>query len=393
MNKKTIKDINITGKRILLRTDYNVSLRGAKIADDTRIRQTFQTLNFLLAKKCTIIIISHLDDPGGKYNEKLSLRLVARDLEKILGKKVYFETDYLSQKGQEKIDRFGPKKIILLENLRFNPQEEANDSEFAQKLAQLGEIFVNDGFGVSHRQHASVVGIAKFLPAVAGLLLEKEVNIISQTLAHSAHPFVAIVGGAKTETKINLLGKLMEKADTILLGGCLANTFLLAKGFSLGKSVVDRDAVGRAKRLLAQAKAKKVEFVLPVDVVLGKPDTNFIDPSVPVDKIAPQLQAFDIGPQTEALFGRVIDEAKTIIWSGPMGMIENNEYARGTDFIFYAISQNRQARSIVGGGDTIAAIGKKEYLEGITHISTGGGAMLEFIEKGTLPGIEVLEDK
>ncbi len=393
MIKKTIKDINLEGKRVLIRTDYNVSLQAGRIANDLRIRQTLPTLKYLLDKKCQLIIISHFDDPGGKYISSLSLKPVVNDLQKLLGKKINLVKNYLTDIEQKKIIQQSQKKILILENLRFNPGEEANDPIFAKKLANLGEIFVQDGFGVCHRKHASVVGVPKYLPAVAGLLLEKEADIILKTLNHPKHPFVGIVGGAKTETKINLLDELMEKADVILLGGCIGITFLKAKGLPIGKSKYDRQAVGMAKKLLVLAKKKKVKFILPLDSILGNLKTGLVDGTVLDGVKDKNLQILDIGPKTEAAFGKEIAQAKTIIWTGPMGYIEKKEYQRGTDFVFYAISQNKQAVSIVGGGDTLAALSKQEYLEGITHLSTGGGAMLEFIDKKTLPGIEVLEDK
>jgi phosphoglycerate kinase len=393
MLKKTIRDINIRGKRVLVRVDYNVSLHSGKISDDLRIRQTLPTLEYLLGKKCRIILMSHLDDPGGRYQKSLSLRPVAKDLEKLLGKKVVFSEKYLSAEEQKKVVRESQKNIVLLENLRFFPQEEANDQEFSRQLANLGEIFIQDGFGVCHRKHASVVGVPKYLPAVAGFLLEKEADIILKTLSRPKHPFVGIVGGAKTETKINLLDELMEKADVILLGGCIGITFLKAKGLEIGRSKYDKKAVELAKKLLAMAKEKKVKFILPLDSVLGNLKTDFIDGVVLSEGVDKRLQILDIGPKTEAAFGREIAKAKTVIWTGPMGYIEKKEYRRGTDFIFYAVSQNKQAVSIVGGGDTISALSKLEYLKGISHLSTGGGAMLQFIEQKTLPGIEVLQNK
>jgi len=393
MDKKTIKDINLAGKTVLVRTDYNVTLeKGSKIADDTRVSQSLPTLNYLLKKNCRLILMSHLGRPEGKKDLRFSLRPVAKDLEKLLGKKVCFVQDYLSADGQKKI-RQSKNQINLLENLRFHPEEEKNDPVFSRQLANLAEVYVNDAFGTSHRRHASIVGVPRYLPAVAGLLLGKEVDIISRTLSKPSHPFTAIVGGAKTETKIALLGRLMEKADIILLGGCVAITFLKAKGFDIGRSKYDKKAVGLAKKLLLQAKEKKVKFYLPLDNVLGDLETNFVDGTVPVGQASGKLQILDIGPETEAFYGSIIDKARTIIWNGPMGMIEKKQYRRGTDFIFYAVSQNKKAVSIVGGGDTIAAISKKEYLQGITHLSTGGGAMLEFIEKGTLLGIQVLQKK
>lgn len=394
MNKKTIKDVDLSGKKILLRVDYNVTLDdGFAITDDTRIKQTIPTLNYLLGKGCSLILMSHLGRPKGKADVKYSLKPVAQHLEKILGKKIVFVTDYLMPEDQKKLQALKPGQVVLLENIRFHKGEEANNPHFAEKLSKLGEIFVNDGFGVSHRAHASTVGITQFLPSIAGLLLEKEVDMITCALDKPKRPLVAIVGGAKTETKLVLIDKLMEKSDTILLGGCIANTFLKAWGYQTGKSKVDYEAVETARQILWKASRNQVALMLPSDVVLGNLQTGFINGVVAVDNIDPQLQALDIGPKTKAEFGHAISRAGTIIWNGPMGVSEKKEFARGTDFIYYAIAQNKDAVSVVGGGDTLASLSKKEYLQGITHLSTGGGAMLEFIEKGSLPGIEALQDK
>lgn len=390
---KTIKDINLKNKRVLVRVDYNVTLQVGRIADDLRLRQTLATIKYLSKQNCRIILMSHLDDPGGRYVTSLSLKPVAKDLQKLLNKKICLAKNYLSVEDQKKIAQKNKRNIILLENLRFNPGEETNDLILARQLANLGEIFVQDGFGVCHRRHVSVLGVPKFLPAVAGLLLAKEITVISHALTNPQLPMLAIVGGAKTATKIKLLDKLMEKSQIILLGGVIANTFLKAKGFNVGQSKVDVQALSLAAELLAKAKKKQVEFILPADAVVADSlSDNFIN-NFPIAKIPPNGEIVDIGPQTEALFSKYINLAKTIIWNGPMGLVEKPEFSRGTEFIFYAIAQNSHAVSIVGGGDTIAKISKEEYLEKITHLSTGGGAMLEFIEKGTLPGIKVLPNK
>jgi len=394
MNKKTIKDIDLADKRVLVRVDYNVTLDdGFAISDDTRIRQTLPTLNYLLTKGCTLILISHLGRPEGKPDPKYSLLPVARHLKAILGKKVNFVKNYLTPADQIKIKKFPKGSVVLLENLRFYKGEEANLPGFAKKLASLAQVFVNDGFGVSHRAHASTVGVTQYLPSVAGLLLEREVDMISKALDKPKKPMVSIIGGAKTETKINLIDKLMEKSDSILLGGCIANTFLKAWGYETGRSKVDHEAVETARSLLWKASRVQCALMLPSDVVLGNKETGFVNGVVEVNKIDPSLQVLDIGPKTKAEFGHVISRAGTIVWNGPVGLIEMKEFSRGTDFIFYAICQNKEAVSVVGGGDTLASLRKKEYLSGITHLSTGGGAMLEFIEKGSLPGIDALQDK
>lgn len=395
MKKKTIKNIEVKGKRVLVRVDYNVSLDdGFRISDDFRIRQTLSTLEYLVKKNCSLILISHFGRPKGKRNKKYSLKPVAEHLKKIIKAKVYFfDKDYISSEGQGQLNKYKSGDIVLLENIRFYPQEKANKKSFAKKLAQLADIFVNDAFGVSHRVHASIVGIPEFLPSVAGLLLEKEVNIITQAIEKPRKPLVAIIGGAKAEDKITLVGKLLEKADYCLVGGGVANTFLKAWGYKVGKSLVSDEMVELARHLFWKASRSNTAMLLPSDVVLGDLKSGRVNGIVSADKISSKWQALDIGPQTQAEFGSVIAKAKTIIWNGPMGVFERKEFRNGTDFIYYSIAQNPDSLSIVGGGDTLAALGKKEYLKVIDHVSTGGGAMLEFIEKGTLPGIEALEDK
>jgi len=394
MDKKTIKDLKLDNKKVLIRVDYNVSLNNRfKIADDTRIKQTIPTLLYLLKKNCALILIAHLGRPEGKINRKLSLKPLAKYLEKILNRKVDFCSDYLSKEGREKIKKIKPGQIILLENLRFHKEEKANDAKFAKKLAGLAEVFVNDGFGVSHRRHASTTGVTMFLPSVAGLLLEKEIDIFSKVLKKPKHPFVSIIGGAKTETKIKLINKLLEKSDFVILGGCIANTFLKARGYNVGKSKIDKQAVKTAKHLIWKAARMKTSLMMPTDAVLGTLETGYVNGVEPTESINPKLQMLDIGPRSEAEFGNLIANAGTIIWNGPMGVAEKKEFSHGTTFIYYAIAQNKKAFSIVGGGETLACLPKKEYLQAISHLSTGGGAMLEFIEKGTLPGIEALQDK
>ncbi|MFC1711072.1 phosphoglycerate kinase [Patescibacteria group bacterium] len=395
MKKKTIKDISLEGKKVLVRVDYNVSLSDDfKIADDFRIRQTIPTINYLLKNDCTIFLTSHLGRPDGMRNKKYSLAPVAKHLQKILGKTVnFYEKDISTGYGRKGLEKFKNGQIVLLENIRFYKREEENSREFSKKLSLLAEVYVNDAFGVSHRAHASTAGVTEFMPGVAGLLLEKEVDIISQALDKPKRPLVAIIGGAKAEDKITLVGKLLEKADYCIVGGGTANTFLKAWGYKVGKSKVCYEMVELAKQLFWKASRGNTALLLPTDVVLGNLETGKVNGVVAADKIDGNWQALDIGPKTKAEFGNVIAKAKTIIWNGPMGIFEKKEYRNGTDFIYYSIVQNPQSLSIVGGGDTISALPKKEYLKVIDHVSTGGGAMLEFIEKGTLAGIEALDNK
>lgn len=395
MKKKTIKDIKIKDKRVLVRVDYNVSLDdGFRVGDDFRIRQTLATLEYLGKENCLIFLVSHFGRPQGKRVKKYSLKPVADHLKKIIKRRVYFfDQDYSQPKEQKKLDQYQMGDIVLLENIRFYPQEEANEQKFAKSLANIADVFVNDAFGVSHRTHASIVGVTEFLPGVAGLLLEKEVDIINQALEEPKRPLVAIIGGAKAEDKIPLVGRLLEKADYCLVGGGVANTFLRAWGYKVGKSLIDHEMVELARHLFWKASRSNTAMLLPTDVVLGDLATNKVNGVVSADQIPAKWQALDIGPKTKAEFASVIAKAKTIIWNGPMGVFEKKEFRNGTNFIYYSIAQNPDSLSIVGGGDTLAALQKEEYLKVIDHVSTGGGAMLEFIEKGILPGIEALENK
>ncbi len=394
MNKKTIRDIKLDSKKILVRVDYNISLLdGFKVGDDFRIRQSIPTLEYLLKKDCQLILLAHLGRPKTWEDKKFSLLPVAKHLEQILGRKVlFFNKDIRQKENREKLGRLGGK-IIFLENIRFYKEEKQNDKKFSSLLASLADIYVNDAFGVSHRAHASTVGVTEYLPSVAGLLLEKEADIIGRAIEKPKRPMVTIIGGAKAEDKITLVGKLLQKADYCLVGGGTANTFLRSWGYKVGKSRVCHEMVELARNLFWKASRGNTAMMLPTDVVLGDLDSGRSDGVVEADKIPTQWQALDIGPKTQAEFGSIIAKAKTIIWNGPMGVFEKKEYANGTDFIYYAIAQNPDSLSIVGGGDTIAALQKNEYLKVIDHVSTGGGAMLEFIENGTLPGIEALEDK
>ena len=382
-----IDETDIVNKHILLRVDFNVSLSSDKlsISDDIRIRQALPTINYLLKNGNRLILVSHLDRPKGR-DPKLSLKIVADHLQSLISDyKVILINNFLSTDDQERIKAQVDKEIIMLENIRFYPEEKANDEMFAKKLAALAEIYVNDAFGVSHRFDASIVGVPKYLPSYLGLLFKKEIRMISQAIDKPQKPVVAIIGGAKISTKINLLGRLMDTADYLLIGGGLANTFFCSEGNNIGKSYCELAEVNNAKKILLMSKEKKTALILPDDFIVKSGAVKKINQIESDDEI------LDIGPETQAKFGAVIAKAKTIIWNGPVGYIEDPNFRRGTDFIYYSITQNPNAISIVGGGDTLAAISKKEYLDKINHVSTGGGAMLEFIEKGTLPGIKAIE--
>lgn len=387
---KFVDEVTITNQTVLIRVDFNVSFNpNHSIADDVRIRQSLPTIEYLLKHHNKLILIAHLGEPE-KRDAKYSLSPVVKRLQEYLPQnKIVLVENFI--KHPEQIAKQTDKEILLLENIRFYPGEQANDPAFAKQLAQLGSIYVNDAFGVSHRKSASVVGLPHVLPSYGGLLLKKEITMLGTIIKHPKKPFVAIIGGKKISTKIKFIKKLTAIADYVLIGGGLANTFLAGENYPVGKSLISDDDIAFAKQLLHHAKQEKTQLLLPVDVVVGKALTSTTSQVRKVSEIATDEEALDIGPETQAAFGKVIDEAETIVWNGPVGYMENQEFKRGTDFLYYAITNNNHATSVVGGGDTLAAIAKKEYLDKITHISTGGGAMLEFIENGTLPGIEALE--
>lgn len=392
MTVPSFKDADIHDKKVLVRVDYNVSLteRG-KIADDARITQTIPTIKFLMQNTNKIILMAHLGQPTSR-DIKYSLKPVAEDLQRLIpDHHITLVDDFLSEEGKKILAHQGPNEIILLENLRFYPGEKKNDFHFAEELASLADIYINDGFGVSHREDASVVGVPKYLPHYAGLLMEKEITAISHIMENPKKPFVAIIGGAKTSTKLPLLYKLTEIADHVLLGGGIANTFLKADGFVLGKSLIEEGQDDEVKKILAHAKDKNTTIMLPRDAICADATDATQTQELAVNHIPDDMFILDIGPETQALYGNIIANANTIVWNGPVGLTEIPAFSRGTEFLYFAITQNDHAYSVVGGGDTLTAIDKEEYLDKITHISTGGGAMLEFIEKGTLPGIEALK--
>ena len=388
-----IDKAHIRNKKVLVRVDYNVSMGVKnKIADDARIRQSLPTLSKLLQGNNKLILTAHLGRPEER-NEKDSLRPVVEDLKKLLPHvPIHLVDDFYSYDGKKMLSEQKEGTILVIENIRFYEGERNNDEAFAKDLASLAEVYVNDGFGVSHRDSPSVTGVAKFLPSYGGLLLEREVEMISHLIRHPKKPFVAIIGGAKVSGKLQLLYRLTEIADFLILGGGISNTFLLADGKNIGKSLAEHDMVDEVKKIQHHAKEKDTVILNVEDVVVGnKEDVDAGGEVKKCDEVGDDDVILDVGPLSQAKYAKVILEAKTLIWNGPLGYIENPQYARGTDFLYYTITQNNQVLSVVGGGETMAALGKKEYLDKITHISTGGGAMLEFIEKGTLPGIDALK--
>lgn len=393
MDKKTVRDLDVAGKKVLVRVDFNVPLNDkGEITDDTRITASLPTIQYLLEQKAAVILMAHLGRPKGQVKPELSLAPVAKHLGKLLGKKILFAPDCVGEAAQAAASKLKPGHILLLENLRFHKEEEKNDMEFAEKLASLADLYVNDGFGVSHRAHASVEGVTHFLSAAAGFLLEKEIQYVGQAVTNPLHPFVAIIGGAKVSDKIGVISNLLDKVDTLLIGGGMANTFLAAQGYKMGKSLVEEDKLDLAKELLAKAKKNKVNMLLPTDLVMAAafaPDAEHVTEKV--KNLNQAYMALDIGAETSKAYAEALTDAKMIVWNGPMGVFEMDAFCKGTEAVAKAVAKSR-ATSIVGGGDSVAAIEKLGLAKRITHISTGGGASLEYLEGKVLPGVAALDD-
>ena len=393
MDKKTVRDLDVAGKKVLVRVDFNVPLNDkGEITDDTRITASLPTIQYLLEQKAAVILMAHLGRPKGQVKPELSLAPVAKHLGKLLGKKILLAPDCVGEAAQAAASKLKPGHILLLENLRFHKEEEKNDMEFAEKLASLADLYVNDGFGVSHRAHASVEGVTHFLPAAAGFLLEKEIQYVGQAVTNPLHPFVAIIGGAKVSDKIGVISNLLDKVDTLLIGGGMANTFLAAQGYKMGKSLVEEDKLDLAKELLAKAKKNKVNMLLPTDLVMAAafaPDAEHVTEKV--KNLNQAYMALDIGAETSKAYAEALADAKMIVWNGPMGVFEMDAFCKGTEAVAKAVAKSR-ATSIVGGGDSVAAIEKLGLAKRITHISTGGGASLEYLEGKVLPGVAALDD-
>ncbi len=392
--KKMLTDLDLKNKRVLLRVDFNVPLDdNGYIVDDTRIYEAMPTIRYILKQGAKLIICSHLGRPNGEYNPKYSMFPVAQQLIKYLINRVYFAVDVVGPDAMEKAKNLKPGEVLLLENLRFCKEEEADDLFFARKLASMADIYIDDAFGVVHRKHASIHRVAKMLPNAMGFLMGKEINAITSAMNNPDRPFVAILGGAKVSDKIAVIKNLLSKADTILIGGAMAFTFLKAEGYNVGTSIIDEEKLEVAKNTLDEAKALGKTILLPVDVVC----TEVYSPSArgtvyPVDKIPEDMMGLDIGPETIKLFSKVIKEAHTVIWNGPVGVFEFDSFADGTKKIAKALTKVN-GTTIVGGGDTAAAIHEFGYEDDITHISTGGGASLKLLEGADLPGLDVLDDK
>lgn len=393
LNKKSVEDIDVKGKRVLVRCDFNVPLKDGVITDDKRIRESLATIQYLIDNGARVILCSHLGRPKGEFNMAFSLAPVAGRLSELLGKPVAMAADVIGPDAHAKAAALGDGDVMLLENVRFHAEEEKNDADFAGELASLAELYVNDAFGTSHRAHASTAGVAAYLPAVSGYLIRKEIDIMGKALDDPKRPFVAILGGAKVSDKIGVINNLIEKVDTLLIGGGMAYTFMKAQGCSVGNSLLEADKLELANELMEKAHQRDVQFLLPVDNVVGdKFDAECKADVADSCNIPDGWMGLDIGPKTIELFSQAIIGAGTVVWNGPMGVFEFPRFAKGTEAVAKAVAESG-AVSIIGGGDSAAAVEKLGYADKMTHISTGGGASLEFLEGLELPGIAALEDK
>ena len=394
MNKKTVKDIDLKGKKVLVRCDFNVPMDEERnITDNTRIVAALPTIKYLLEENCAVILCSHLGRPKGEFKKEFSLKPVAKELSRLLDKEVIMAEDVVGEDAMSKAKELKQGQILLLENVRFHREETDNDEEFSKKLASMAEIYVNDAFGTAHRAHASTEGVTKFLPAVAGFLIEKELKFLGNAVSNPVRPFVAILGGAKVSDKIGVIDSLLEKVDTLMIGGGMAYTFFKAQGYGVGNSLCELDKLDLAKSLMEKAKEKNVKLMLPVDTVVGKEfkeDTE--SKTVAWTEIPDGWEGFDIGEKTIEMFKEELKAAKTVVWNGPLGLFEFKQFAKGTNEIAKVLA-SLDATTIIGGGDSAAAVKKAGLQDKMTHISTGGGASLEFLEGKKLPGIEALMDK
>ena len=394
MNKKTVKDIDLAGKKVLVRCDFNVPYDENRIiTDNRRIVAALPTIKYLLENNCKVILCSHLGRPKGEVKPEFSMDIVAKELSRLLDKEVILAKDVVGPDAMIKASNLKEGQVMLLENVRFEPGEEKNDEELSKKFASLAEIFVNDAFGTAHRAHSSTTGVASFLPAVSGFLIEKELNFLGNALENPERPFMAILGGKKVSDKIGVISSLLEKVDVLMIGGAMAYTFFKAMGYNVGNSICELDKLDLAKEIMTKAELKGVKLMLPVDTKIGKEfDPNTESKIVGYKEIPDDWEGFDIGPETIKLYEEELKNAKTVIWNGPLGLFEYEQFAIGTNSIAKALA-NIDAIKIIGGGDSAAAVEKTGLAEKFTHISTGGGASLEFLEGKKLPGIEAIQDK
>lgn len=390
-DKKTIRDVDVKGKRVLVRVDFNVPLTEGSVADDTRVRAALPTLRYLVDHGARVIIASHLGRPSGEPDPRYSLRPVRRVLARLLGRNVHFIDQVIGPDVTEAVERMVDGELLMLENVRFEPGEKTNDPEFAKELAKLADIYVNDAFGAAHRAHASTAGVAEYLPAYAGMLLAREVETLTGMLANPERPFVAILGGSKVSDKFGVIDRLLECVDTIIIGGGMCFTLLVAKGVNVGRSLVEEDWVEPAKAMLEKALERGIDLLLPVDFVVAESIAEDIDTQiVGREEIPADMMGLDIGPTTTELFGGAISSARTIFWNGPMGVFEMTPFETGTRKVAVAVARNNRAASIVGGGDSIAALKKFDLEERVTFVSTGGGAAMKLLEGSELPGLKAL---
>lgn len=392
--KKTIRDIDVSGKKVLVRCDFNVPQdENGNITDTRRIVGALPTIKYLLESNAKVILCSHLGRPKGEVKKEFSLEPVRKELEKELGKEVKLANDIIGESAKTLTQDMKDGEVVLLENVRFDKREEANDREFSKELASLAEIYVNDAFGTAHRAHSSTAGVAEFLPSVSGFLIEKEIKFLGEALNNPERPFVSIIGGKKVSDKISVINNLLEKVDTLIIGGGMAYTFFKSKGMNIGNSICEEDKLDLAKDIMKKSEEKNVKLLLPIDIHVAKeyaPDAE--SKVVPADKIEEGWEGMDIGPETIKMYKEVLANARTIMWNGPLGVFEFDKFATGTNEIAEFLG-NQEAIVIIGGGDSAAAIEKAGYADKMTHISTGGGASLEYLEGRALPGIECLSDK
>ena len=391
MQLNTIKEADLKGKRVLIRVDFNVPLKNGVVTDNTRIKAALPTVQYILEQGASLVVMSHFGRPKGQKNPDFSMAPIAKEFEKLLGRPVKLAPDVIGPEVEAEVKALKPGEVLLLENVRFYKEEEANDPEFAKTLASYGDIYCNDAFGTAHRAHASTEGVSHYLPSYAGFLIEKEVKFMAPLLENPEKPFVAIIGGSKVSSKITVLESLVKTCDTIVIGGGMAYTFLSVLGNKIGKSLFEPDYVDTAKAFLEKAKEKGVNVILPVDNVCAKEFSENAEPIlVDSDNISDDLMGMDIGPKTAALITDALKDAKSVVWNGPMGVFEFDAFAKGTEAVAKALAASN-ATTVVGGGDSVAAINKFGLASKISHVSTGGGASLEFLEGKTLPGIKALE--
>lgn len=394
MAKKSVKDIQVQGKRVFCRVDFNVPMQDGQITDDTRIIAAIPTITYLVEQGAKVILASHLGRPKGQVVEELRLTPIAKRLSQLMGRDVHKVDEAIGETVLAEVNQLADGEILLLENVRFYPGEEKNDSELAKAFSELADIYVNDAFGAAHRAHASTEGIAHYLPAVSGFLMQKELDVLGKALSNPERPFTAIIGGAKVKDKIDVIENLLEKVDNLIIGGGLSYTFTKAQGYEIGTSLLEEDKIELAKSFIASAEAKGVKLYMPIDAVIASEfNANADSEIVDIDKIPRDQMGLDIGPKTGELYANVIKSSKLVIWNGPMGVFEFDQFANGTKAVAQALADSTDTYSVIGGGDSAAAAEKFGLADKMSHISTGGGASLEFMEGKQLPGVVALNDK